>query len=257
MTLRTSARRPRGTARFAALVLTASILAGCSPGSKSPTTTTTTKLTGFAAEPASTILADACAATYGARSMTATTLYGRPSQVGNIVSMRWVVTVGTTAGTVLYLHHGVVHAIIMPTISYLKGNAAYWTNDASPPRPGATSLENKWLSVASSSANNSVMAALIAQASLQSVLVNCVPTTPPLKGTLSTVGSTQEISVKVTSGTTTQTFFVPTSGTPYVVRTTIEGPASGKRTTYLGGFNHQKLPTAPPGATPIDPLLAS
>jgi len=238
-------------------VLTASILAGCGSGSSGPTTTTTAKLSGFAAQPAASILADACAATYGARSMTATTTYGVPAQVNDVVSMHWVLTVGTNAGTVLYLHHGIVHAVIMPTISYLKGNAAYWANDASPPRPGATNLENKWLSVASSSANNSVMSALIGQASLQGVLANCVPPTPPVKGALSMVGSTQVISVKVTSGTTTQTFFVPTSGTPYIVQTNVDGTTSGKRTTFLGGFNQQKVPTAPPGATPIDPLLAS
>ncbi len=232
-------------------------LAACG-SSSSPSATTKIPLSGLAAEPASTILATACAATFGAHSMAVASTFGVPSQVGGVAAMHWILTTGSNQGVVLYKGKGTAQAVIMPTISYLKGNQIYWSANATPPRPtAATSLASKWLSIPSSSANNSLMTPIINFASLQSLLLNCVPSIQPTKGRTGVVGSTPTVSLVIVSGGMTQTYFVATSGTPYIVKSTMTGGTTGNETAVLSGFNVQKVPHAPTGSSPLDPLLAA
>jgi hypothetical protein len=172
--------------------------------------------------------------------------------------MRWILTVGANQGTVLYTNRGVVHAVIEPVISYVNGNERYWSADASPPQPAsAAHLSGKWLSIASSSPNNTIMTPLISLASLQQLLLNCVPPVQPTKGHGGTDGSTPYVTIVVNTGTTIQTFYVATVGTPHIFKATMIGGTSGNETTLLSGFSSQGTIRAPSTSVPIDPLLAS
>jgi hypothetical protein len=191
--------------------------------------------------------------------MVATTSYKTPAAAGGVRSMQWTLTVGSSKGIVHYTDKASVSAVIMPVISYLKGDQRYWTTDANPPRPTQTaSLANHWLSVASSSANNSVMAALLGQSSLQGLLANCVagPATVTKKKP-SKLGTVAVIPVVVSSATMRQTFWITAQGSALIIKSTETGGLSGSRTTILGGFNKQKPPAPPLGAVPLDPLLAT
>jgi hypothetical protein len=242
------------------LGLSGLLLSACSSSSAPPTSTTTTTaaLSGFAGQPAATILSDACGATLDTTSLVASTVYATPLKAAGVISMRWTTTKSGNSGAVLYLGKGALRSVVTPLTTYLRGNVAYWTTNAAPPQPTkATSLAGKWVSIATTSPNSGIAAPSLSQSSLQGLLANCVPPVPPVKGSVSRGGTTPTISVSVSSAGQVQTFFVATSGPPYIVKTTITGAPTGNQVTLLSGFNSQPAIGAPAGSTPIDPLLAA
>ena len=233
-------------------VLGGATLADCgSSTSSAPSTTTTVPLTGFAAQPAQVILAAACGATLPVHSVAVASTFSRPTLVGGLSSMSWTMTTAANRGSLRYTDKAVVSVVVVPTTTYIKAPAAWWSTTSA---AGATAaLANKWISISSASASASIATPLIFVSNLQATLANCTAAGRLLaKGSLGEVGGSQTIDVIVTGGFTTQRLSVPTREIPYVVKSVFISAQVGTETSVLSGFGTQRAVLIPAGAVPIE-----
>ena len=255
-------RRPHvGIAVVVAVV--AALASGCSSssGSSSTTqggkasTTTTQPLTGFAAQSPQAILAAGCGATQPLSSVAVATTFSKPSLVGGVSSMAWSMSTAANAGTLHYGKKTVVQSIVIPFVTYVKAPASWWaTTTAS---AGATALGGRWISIGQTSTYAPIAQPMISFSNLASLLTNCLPTGQQVvKGRLGSVGSAETINVAVQAGFTTQTFSIPTTSIPYILKSVMLSAQVGQETSLLSGFNTQKKIAAPAPATPIEAALA-
>ena len=249
--VRTPARLPIGLALLAVVGLSSCGFGGGS--TKASTTTTSVKLTGFAAQSPQTILAATCGATLPLNSVTVDTTFSKPVKVGNLSSMHWVMSDGADAGTLTYVLNKKqvsVQLYVQPYISYVKAPAAWWSTTSV--GAGAANYADKWISIPANSAGGGIVAPLLPFSNLTAMLENCTRAErTPTKGSLGQVGQDQTIEVAVNGGFVLQTFFVPTMSAPFLRQSTKLG-ALGLETSKLSGYNTTKIPAAPTGSVPFE-----
>ncbi len=240
-----------------AVVASSLALAACGLGgsSKSASTTSTTqKLTGFAAQSPQAILAATCGATLPVSRVTVDTTFSKPTSVGGISTMHWVMSDAADSGTLTYTLANkqavVLELYLQAYTSYVKAPASWWATTSA--KAQAAALANKWVSISSTSPGAGIIAPFLPYSNLTTLLENCTrPERTPTKGALTAVGKDQVIGVKVNGGFVLETFYVPTMSAPYARKITVKG-ATGTQSSVLSNVNTAKVPAAPSGAVPFE-----
>ena len=236
-----------------ALFIVGLSLSACGSGAPpKPVTTTTQKLTGFAAQSPTAIFAAGCGATLPARSVLVTSRFSSPSLNGGLESMQWTMTSAADQGMLHFKNGNNVDLVVVSNLTYVKAPAVWWKTTTA--ASSAAVLANRWIAISASSASAPIVAPFLASSNLQSVLAPCLTSPALAKGPLGSVGSQQTIDVLLASGNpvTTQQFSIPTMEIPYIVKIVTSTPQTGSQISLLTGFNLQRAVIVPTGAVAIE-----